>query len=115
MARPTLAPEERRTEQVKIRLTLGEAEFLREQADIAGMSLSELVRRRALGLPVQPTPSRIDGRLLAELNRIGVNVNQLARSIHTGREFRGDWRAIREKLTRVLAEVSRAYGSEDPR
>ncbi|MEZ6069481.1 MAG: plasmid mobilization relaxosome protein MobC [Pirellulales bacterium] len=79
------------------------------------MSLAELVRRRALSLPVQPTPSRIDGRLLAELNRIGVNVNQLARSINTDREFRGDWRAIKEELTRLLAAVSRAYDSEDPR
>jgi hypothetical protein len=111
MARPTKTENERRTEQVKIRLTLSEVEHLREQALITGMTVAHLVRRRALSLPVQPTPSRVDAQLLSELNRIGVNVNQLARSANTNRDFGGDWQAIQEELVRLLAAVSQAYDS----
>ncbi len=111
MARPTKTESERRTEQVKIRLTLSEVEHLRDQARITGMTVANLVRRRALSLPVQPTPSRVDAQLLSELNRIGVNVNQLARSANTGRAFAGDWQAIEEELSSLLAAVSQAYDS----
>jgi len=111
MTRPTKTDLERRSEQVKIRLTLSEVEHLRDQARKAGLSLAGFVRRRALALTVQPPPSRADAQLLAELNRIGVNVNQLARSANTGRTFAGDWQAIEEELSRLLAAVSQAYDS----
>ena len=109
MARPTKTANERRTEQVKIRLTLAEHLHLADQADVAGLSLADYVRRRALGLVVQPAPSRVDAQVLVELNRIGVNVNQLARAVNSGREYPGDWGAIEEELTRLLATVSEAY------
>ncbi len=111
MARPTKTDLERRTEQVKIRLTLSEVEHLRALADTAGLSLAAFVRRRAMSLPVQPASSRIDVQLLTELNRIGVNVNQLARATNSRRDFAGDWQAIAEELSRLLNEVSQAYDS----
>jgi hypothetical protein len=47
---------------------------------------------------------------LAEVNRIGVNVNQLARAVHTDRDFARYWQEIGQELHVVLEKVSRAYG-----
>lgn len=111
MARPTKEPNEKLTEVVLTRLTLAEREYIRDQANAAGLSISEFIRRRCQGLPVQPPASRADADLLYELNRIGVNVNQIARATNTDREFRGDWQAIAEALRLALDRVAKSYGS----
>ena len=60
-------------------------------------------------LPVFPARAKADSRLIAELNDIGNNVNQLAHAWNADREFRGDWQAVREHLSRVLDKVLQAY------
>jgi hypothetical protein len=111
MARPTKEPDEKRSKPVPTRFTVAERVHLGQQAKAAGLTLSEFVRRRALGFVVQPPPARADAALVSELNRIGVNVNQLARSQNADREFRGDWKAIEGEMRRLLAKVARAYGA----
>jgi len=111
MARPSKDPNERRSAVVPLRLTEAEHNYVREQASAAGISVSEYLRRRSLSLPVQPTPSRVDASLISEINRIGNNVNQLARATHTDRDFVKHWRAIGDELTTVLEKVVLAYGS----
>jgi hypothetical protein len=111
MARPVKDPNEKLSEVVKYRCTLAELEHVRNQATAAALSVSEYARRRALSLPVQPPPRIADAALVSEINRIGVNVNQLARSQNADREFRGDWKAIEAELRRVLAKVAEVYGS----
>jgi hypothetical protein len=64
-----------------------------------------------LGFSVQPPAPKADAALVSELNRIGVNVNQLARAQNGGREFRGDWQDVEQDLRRVLVKVAEAYGS----
>lgn len=59
-----------------LRLSPNEKEELEQRADRAGLSLSGYLRRKALGKPVK---TKVDGKALKELNRIGVNLNQLAR------------------------------------
>lgn len=110
MARPTKTPAERRTEQVKIRLTLAETDYLRTQAAVAELTLAEYVRRLALGYRVKPPRARIEAQLLSELNRIGVNVHQLTRAANAGRGFAGDWEAIVDELERLMTQVGEAYG-----
>jgi len=109
MARPTKAPNEKRTEQVKIRLTLAEYLHLADQADMADLSLAEYVRRRALGYRIQPPASRADQQLLAEINRIGVNINQLARHANSGQEFESKFELMEDEIARLLVTVSEAY------
>lgn len=111
MARPSKEPDERRGEILRTRFTLAERLHVRQQADAAGLTVAEFVRRRALGLIVQPPPGKADAALVSELNRIGVNVNQLARAQNADREFRGDWQAVEGELRRVIAKVVKAYGS----
>ncbi|WP_108676663.1 plasmid mobilization protein [Acuticoccus yangtzensis] len=105
MARPTKAAEEKRSETARFRLTVAERAFLRAQADAAGLTETEFLRRRALGLPVRAASQRSDPALVSELNRIGVNVNQLARATHRGSDFTRYWREVGAKLESVLAHV----------
>ena len=111
MPRPQKSPEEKRSEVARFRLTIAERAFLRSQADAAGLSEAEYLRKRALGLPVRAASERSDPALVSELNRIGVNVNQLARATHRGADFTQYWREIGTMLEGILAKVLSRDGS----
>lgn len=53
---------------IEFRVTKGEREEIQEQAEVSGLSVSEYVRRRALGRRVD---SVTDVRMLSELRRQG--------------------------------------------
>lgn len=79
MARPKMAPEERRTARVPFaRITDAELAYIEAQAAAAGIDPAEYVRRRVLGRKVAPARAVADERLIVEINRIGVNLNQIA-------------------------------------
>lgn len=85
MARPKKDPHERRSAKLPpIRLTEAELADLETQAGHAGLSLTELVRQRATSGQVTPKRGLADAQLLSELNRIGVNLNQIARTLNRG-------------------------------
>ena len=85
MARPRLGEEERRTRTVGVRVTEAEAEELRERAQGARLSMGAYLRRRALGQRVRSAVERRLGAAeMRELNRIGVNLNQMARALNSG-------------------------------
>ena len=111
MARPKKEEHERRNASTRADLTAAEKEYIREQAAKAGLSEADYVRRRILGFTVQPPAPKADAARVSELNRIGVNVNQLARATNADREFRGDWRDVERELRRLLEKVAAAYGS----
>jgi len=86
MARPKLAPDERRDAQIPpLRVTGAELHFIEEQAAAAGLSLSDYARRLLLGQTVAPARSATDDRLLLEINRVGVLLNQIARALNSDR------------------------------
>lgn len=71
----------RRTRQIKIRLTSGEHSSL--MAKRGHMRLASWVRESCLrGIP--PTIPPINRQAMAELHRIGSNLNQIARSVQFG-------------------------------
>ena len=53
---------------INVRLTAAEKARLKEDADLAGLSMSELVRRRYFGRPII---ANADAVMLKELRRIG--------------------------------------------
>lgn len=115
MARPRMETDEKRTEVVQLRMTYAEREHVRAQAQLAGIGVSEFVRRRALGyvVPSGGGVRRPDPALITELNGLGVqlsalgnNANQLARSTHTGRSFRVRWQAVADAVMEAKAEVT---------
>ena len=103
-----MVEEKRRTRTVGVRLTAGEAEALGEQARAARLSLGAYVRRRALGQRVRVVEERrLGAEELRELNRIGVNLNQMARAMNAGAAApAGTGRAVerlRDLVGRLLA------------
>ena len=68
-----------------MRVTEAEAEELQERAQGARLSMGAYLRRRALGQRVRMAAERrLGGAELRELNRIGVNLNQMARALNSG-------------------------------
>ena len=114
--RPKKTNAEKRSERFNLRFTEAEIEHLRLQAQAAGIEPHEYARRRVLGerahLPSQPSVlgRRADPALVSELNRIGVNVNQLTRATHRGSDFAAYWREVGDELRAALAQVLR-HGS----
>lgn len=114
MARPKKQTDEKRDQRFNLRFTLAEIEHLRAQAETAGLPLNEYARRRVLGHVVAPAPRQADAALVSELNRVGVNVNQLTRAVHMDDHrspFTAEWRALLGELRHVLTKVAGAYGS----
>lgn len=87
MARPKKAPQEKRSKHLPaVRMTEAELIHVADQAEMAGLSLSDFIRQRALSGKVTPRRSPIEASNLTELNRIGVNLNQIARAVNRGRD-----------------------------
>ena len=107
MARPKLAPDERRDERLSgLRLTAAERAFIEQQAARAGMDWPDYARRRLLGHRVAAARTVADDRAIIEINRVGVLLNQIARSLHTDRPERASLADVLDELKRVLAKVA---------
>ena len=74
MARPKLNDTEKKNERLTVRFCSGEVEELLSQAEISGLSVSELVRRRALEKRIT---AATDLKMLLELRRIGGLIKHL--------------------------------------
>jgi hypothetical protein len=75
------------------------------------VSLSDFVRARITGGTVNVRPALSDARLLSELNRCGVNLNQIARRLNRGQEAPDHMGEVLSEFQRVLQLVGRAYGA----
>lgn len=93
----------RRGAKVELRVSVDEKASLQRSAVEAGLSVSEYVRRRSLGRPVA---ARADRETRVLLRRIGVNLNQLARTANTSGAS-----ASEERLGEVLTELRAALAS----
>lgn len=98
--------------QVYARFSHGEHRALAEDAVARGMTVSSLVRAIATAhltcsRAALPQPRGIEAALIRELVRIGNNVNQLTRQVHTGLvpvsagELRAALDALNETLRRI--------------
>lgn len=107
MGRPVKQEHEKRSEVVQTRVTLAEHEHMRDVAEAAGLSVSDYLRRRGCGYMVPTGAARksVDPALVSELNRIGVNLNQITRNIHSGRPLRIHAREVLRELESVLKTI----------
>lgn len=99
--RPSKSQSEARSLILTMRLTASERDAIEQQADTAGLPLSSYCRRVLLGHKVRPAITAVDAAALADLNRVGVNLNQIARHLNA----RG---AVPAKLDDVLGDIRRA-------
>lgn len=91
MARPPKSDDDKRDLTIRVRVTPAEKRRIWEQAQSVGQTPSDYLRLRAMAttqaLRHVPTPDRkILLDVLAELGKVGSNVNQIARAFNTSRE-----------------------------
>ena len=113
MARPTKAPHEKRSASLPpVRVTQAELHSLQEQAEAVRLSPSEFIRQRVLSGRITPPRSPAQASLIAELNRVGVNLNQIARQLNRGRSpDPHHLDHVLHELTQTLQKAARSYGS----
>lgn len=109
MARPKKSPDDLRDVRTAVMLTERERAELEQRASTFGLTLSEYLRRQALGraLPAYAGDQRSRAVLATALLRIGVNLNQIAHHMNAGRreafflpELINDIRRHVDRLTR---------------
>ena len=102
MGRPKLGETALRRHVVTVRLNDGEHEELRRQAGKARLRVPEFIRQRVLERRLQiGSPRQLGAAEFRELNRIGVNLNQIARALNQ----RSDVAAPRLDELRRLGEL----------
>lgn len=117
MARPTKNDHEKRNAQLPaVRVTEAELVHLQSLAAAAGLTQSDFIRQRALSGRVTPSRRRnassAQTSFIAELNRIGVNLNQIARQLNRGRTHDPHHLDhVLHALTQALEKATRSYGA----
>ena len=106
--RPRKAAAEQRSERLSgITLTTAERQHVEAMAARFGLPVMEFCRRVILSGRVAAAPARQESRrLLVELNRVGVNLNQIARAVNRGRDLPADFPAVLAEIRAVIAEVA---------
>lgn len=93
-----------------VRVTEAEFAAVRRQAEAAGMTVTDYLRQLSLTGRAVPRRGAVDDRLLVELNRIGVNLNQVVHQAHSGEPVASELGGVIARLHGVLEQVGQAYG-----
>jgi hypothetical protein len=108
---------QRRERVIRFRVTKAEFDAFRKEGAPAGLSPHECARLKATGgapLPLPPAYARAQVEpeppgmfeLRQELRRVGVNMNQIARSLHmTGEHEPGELREASQHLNEIFARI----------
>lgn len=89
-----------RQERLEIRLTRSEKEYIQDKADFSNKSLSEFCREALINTVVIKREMTDVIEVLTQLNRIGNNINQIAKAIH----MNGD-KVMRDDYIEVRTQV----------
>ena len=110
--RPEKARDEQRSERLPdIRVTLAERHHVETMAALAGLSLTEFSRRAILGQRITARREQQAAHgALVELNRVGVNLNQIARAVNRGRDLPPEFAEI---LAQIHAAILKLDGAGD--
>lgn len=92
--------------EICLRLTTEQAQKLSADARRCGLSKSVFLRRLIMEKEVRPSREKEINKLIAEINKIGSNVNQVARAANTGQLTKEQ----AQKLDFMLAEIYALLG-----
>lgn len=109
MARPKKLPGDLRdAPPLQIRLTEEERAELERRAQLVGLTMSEFIRRRSLGIPLPPGAAEHQARaaLATALLRLGINLNQIARHMNAGRAAPSYLPALIEEIRRHVHDLA---------
>jgi hypothetical protein len=104
---------ETKTEIVKIRMTTKEKADLQKQAGQYHMNMSDYIRRVS-ARPPDVTKDEFDDsvtRVIYEINKIGVNINQIAKKYNENKYVKPSAELVRmlEKTNELLRSVTHFY------
>lgn len=106
MARPKKPDHERRDYKAEIRLNSLELAKIEHSASLAGMTITDFFRTRALGHRIKSAPQidrdQMDKASVALL-RLGVNLNQLTKHVNAGRSVPS--MELADLITRINATM----------
>ena len=110
MGRPRVGDQDKRIVQVNIRLTEDEYKRASQYAEASYLSPANWIRYKVFNgkFPLMKT-SPIDAKVFYELNKMGVNLNQITHKINQGevpKEYLLFTLQVRAKLTEVLKLLS---------
>ena len=99
--------------EICLRLSAEEKERLEHSARTCGLSKTAYLRRLILGKEVKALPSQEIKALRTEVHKIGVNINQIARSVNAGIAKAEDARRglyLLEQVYELMYEVAKKEG-----
>lgn len=105
---PASSERKRKSGTVKIRVTESEAEAIKSKANQWGVTVSQYLRDAALNHEVKKmiiTNNRDLNLLTAEVNKIGCNLNQIARRLNASASYRECFGVTPMRESEVLAEL----------
>ena len=88
MGRPKSSEAVKRDIQTKVMMTADERALIEDYAHGMGYSISEYIRWASLQkeMPQSTVEQQLKNSAILELNRIGVNLNQIAKQINSGKQ-----------------------------
>jgi hypothetical protein len=97
MGRPKIDKEQVKSSRIMIRFTKTELKNLEEAAVVCGIATANLIRDKVLKghFPKQKV-SKINLQVYLELKKSGVNINQLAKAVNSGRLPVGNLPVLRQ-------------------
>lgn len=104
--RPIKQPNEKRCLQVNLRLTIAEFDIAKAQADRAGITVAEFIRRAMLNTKIVAPAAKSYARLTYEINRLGNNANQISRRLNCGSPYKAAWDYVARLCARTLEDVA---------
>lgn len=102
--RPRLTSDEKRSFQIKVGFTPSQYQKLAERAETANLNQPEFIRRICINQPIYTIP-KVNSAALIELNKVGVNINQLTKISHTSANFNA--LAELQKITIELQKIGK--------
>lgn len=108
MSRPRKTATTRMSRKITFRLTQKEYDLLTSKAALLGISANQLARKLALGGTSQlviKTYKRFDPALIAQLHRIGNNLNQLIKNAHIFKRVSPQVASLCDKIETIVFQA----------
>lgn len=105
---PALSERKRKSGTVKIRVTESDAEAIKSKANQWGVTVSQYLRDAVLNHEVRKmiiTNNSDLNLLTAEVNKIGINLNQIARRLNASKSYRKCFGVTPMRESEVLSEL----------
>lgn len=92
-----------------IRVSADEMAFIDAQAATAGLPVSTYARDVLTRRKVAARQTPLEDKMLFELNRCGVNLHQIVRSLNFGQSVPNDIVQVLDELRATIAKVGASY------